>query len=88
MVPWAARYSQTACVMARMCASVNVPFSEVPRWPLVPKATELLRIAEIGRALVIIADEAIDVDQQFARGRLAGERRDGHRRGLRGRGRV
>ncbi len=34
-----ARYSQIACVMARICASVNVPLSEVPRCPLVPKAT-------------------------------------------------
>ena len=29
-------------VIARMCASVNVPSSGVPRWPLVPKATRCL----------------------------------------------
>ena len=38
-VPWAWRYSQIACVIARMWASVNVPSRDVPRWPLVPKLT-------------------------------------------------
>ena len=38
-MPWLDRCSQIACVMARMCASLNEPRSEEPRWPLVPKAT-------------------------------------------------
>ena len=51
--------------------------------PAGAEGDKLLRIAEIRRALVIIADEAIDVDEQFAGHRLTGERRVGHRRGLR-----
>ena len=39
VIPWVRRYSQIACVMARMCDSVNVAFKLVPRWPLVPKLT-------------------------------------------------
>jgi hypothetical protein len=33
------RYSQMACVIAAMWASVNVPSSDVPRCPLVPNET-------------------------------------------------
>ncbi len=44
-----ARYSQMACVMARMWASVKVPLSEVPRWPLVPKRDALRGDVDIGR---------------------------------------
>ena len=38
--------------MARMWASVNVPSSGEPRWPLVPKLTSWLRVADVGPALV------------------------------------
>ena len=38
-MPWPRRYSQTACVIARMCASLKLRASALPRWPLVPKAT-------------------------------------------------
>ena len=38
-VPWAARYRQIASVVAAMCASLNAPLSDEPRWPDVPKAT-------------------------------------------------
>src|SRR5436309_15466734 len=41
-VPCPFRYSQIACVMARMWASVNVPWEGVPRCPLVPKLTSWL----------------------------------------------
>src|SRR5262245_50431192 len=38
-----------ACVMARMWASVNVPCSDEPRWPLVPKLTNWLGSLGSGR---------------------------------------
>ena len=39
VTPLVRRYEQIACVIARMCASLKVPRSEDPRWPLVPKLT-------------------------------------------------
>ena len=38
-VPWAARYSQIACVVAAMWSSLKDVDSDEPRWPEVPKAT-------------------------------------------------
>ena len=38
-MPWVARYSQIAWVVARMWASLKERPSADPRWPLVPKAT-------------------------------------------------
>ena len=38
-MPWAARCSQIACVVARMWSSLNEVLSDDPRWPEVPKAT-------------------------------------------------
>ena len=74
-MPCAARYSQIAWVMARMCASVKVPSSEVPRWPLVPKLTSSLRVGDVGRAVVVVALEAATSMSKSARRGLAGERR-------------
>jgi hypothetical protein len=48
-VPRLRRQSQMAWVMARMCASVKVPSSGVPRCPLVPKRTGWLRSLTSGR---------------------------------------
>src|SRR5271169_1736263 len=42
-IPCPLRYSQIACVIARMCASLKAPCSEDPRYPLVPKATSWFR---------------------------------------------
>ena len=39
LMPWEARYSMIAAVMAMMCASLNLPSNEAPRWPDVPNAT-------------------------------------------------
>ena len=39
VIPACARYSATACAMARMCVSLKVPAMLLPRWPLVPNAT-------------------------------------------------
>ena len=69
-MPWLRRYSQMACVMARMWASVKVPLSDVPRWPLVPKLTSWFGSAEIGLALVVFAFELGDVDQHVWRVRV------------------
>ena len=49
VTPCAARYSAIACVMARMCASVNEPLSGEPRWPLVPKLTSCAGSLRSGR---------------------------------------
>ncbi len=38
-VPWAARYSTIAWVVARMCHSLNAVRRLEPRWPDVPKLT-------------------------------------------------
>ncbi len=38
-MPAPARYSQMACVVARMWSSLNVPANAEPRWPDVPNAT-------------------------------------------------
>src|SRR5512139_5087 len=38
-MPQPARYSQIAWVIASTCASLKVPLSDEPRWPLVPKLT-------------------------------------------------
>ena len=46
--PLARRYSQMAWVMARMWASVKVPLSGVPRWPLVPKITRCVGSSKSG----------------------------------------
>ena len=59
--------------MARMCASVNVPRSDEPRCPLVPKLTSWFGIVEIGPALEILAFEPGQIDQHLLRRRLAGE---------------
>ena len=39
LMPAPARYSQTAWVIARICASLNVLSRLLPRWPLVPNDT-------------------------------------------------
>jgi hypothetical protein len=49
VMPARARYSQIACVMARMWASLNAPSSAAPRWPLVPKATRSRGLSGSGR---------------------------------------
>ena len=77
-IPCPRRYSQMACVMARMCASLNVPCSGEPRCPLVPKLTSWLRIAHVGPALVILPLQTSQVDQHFLRRGFAGQR--GNRR--------
>src|SRR5690606_833282 len=43
------RRSQIACVIASTCASLNVPSSEEPRWPEVPKRTRSPATAASGR---------------------------------------
>jgi hypothetical protein len=50
LIFWLRRYSPIACVMARMCASVNVAFELLPRWPLVPKLTSWFGSAKSGLA--------------------------------------
>ena len=75
-----ARYSQIACVMATMCASVNVPSSDVPRCPLVPNDDALFGDRGIGAAREVLALELRDVDQHVRRRGLAGARR--HARSL------
>ena len=62
-----------------MCASVNVPRSDEPRCPLVPKLTRCVGIVRVGPALVVLALEPGQVDQHLLRGRLACEGRDRHR---------
>ena len=47
-MPWRFRWSQTACVIASTCASLNEQASEDPRWPLVPKLTRWLGSAGSG----------------------------------------
>ena len=49
VMPARARYSQIACVIARMWASLNAPSSAAPRWPLVPKATRSRGLSGSGR---------------------------------------
>lgn len=39
MIPWCARYSTTACVMAAMWSSLNEVVNAEPRWPEVPNTT-------------------------------------------------
>ena len=63
-IPLPLRYSQMACVVARMCASVNVPLSGVPRWPLVPKLTSWFASARSGFLFVVIAFESRDINEQ------------------------
>ena len=46
-----ARYSQMACVVARMWSSLKLDRSEEPRWPEVPKATRCPRSAGSGRSV-------------------------------------
>ena len=60
------RYSQIACVMARMCASLSVPSSGTAAVAAGAEAHQLLRIVRIGLALVVGFLELLDVDQDFA----------------------
>ena len=50
LVPCALRYSHTAWVTARMCASLNARLSDEPRCPLVPNATRCSGTAGSGRS--------------------------------------
>ena len=68
-----ARYSQIAWVIARICASFKLALSELPRWPLVPKANQLRRVVDIGLTLVIGLLQRRHVDQDIGRRRLAGK---------------
>ena len=38
-IPFCLRYSQIACVTARMCHSLNARLNDDPRWPDVPNET-------------------------------------------------
>jgi len=49
-IPCALRCSAVACATARMWASLKDRFSEVPRWPEVPKATRSAGLAGSGRS--------------------------------------
>ena len=71
-MPWDARYSTIACVVAAMCASLNAVSRLDPRCPEVPKATCWSGLVGIGRQVVVGADDRVDVDQVFGEGRLAG----------------
>ncbi len=51
VVPWRARYSQIACVMARMCHSLKARSNEEPRCPEVPKLTRSAATAGSGRSV-------------------------------------
>jgi hypothetical protein len=49
-MPCAARYSQMACAMARMCPSLNARSNDDPRCPDVPKLTRSAATAGSGRS--------------------------------------
>ena len=74
----AARYSQIACVIARICASVNVPSQRRAAMAAGAEADELLRIVEVRLPLVIGPLKAGHIDQQLPRRRLAGQRMNSH----------
>ncbi len=61
--PSPCRYSQMACVMARMCHSLNARWSEEPRWPEVPNETRCSGIFGSGRSAKYARDQARNVDQ-------------------------
>ena len=65
-----ARYSQIACVMARMCHSLKERSKDEPRWPEVPKLTCCARMAGIGPLREIGGDQLRNVDEH--RGRIGG----------------
>ena len=48
LIPCDARYSTIAAVMAMMCASLNFPSKEAPRWPEVPNTTRWSTFAGSG----------------------------------------
>ena len=69
-------------MIARMCASVNVLSSAVPRCPLVPKATRSTRVARIGTVRVIGLLERRHIDQDARRGQLTRQGMNRHQNSL------
>ena len=60
-----------ACVMARICASVNDPFSGEPSMSTSAEAYQLIPISQVGATLVILAFKATQIYQQLFWSRLA-----------------
>ena len=56
------RYSQMACVMARMCHSLNARSNDEPRCPDVPNATRSRRDGGVGPLGIVRRDELRHVD--------------------------
>src|SRR4249919_4293966 len=59
-MPWEARYSTMACVVAAMCGGAEHHL--------------LVGIAGVRDEVVVRADDCVDVDEVFRKGRLAGAR--------------
>ena len=74
VMPWDARYSTIACVVAAMCRSLNAASRLDPRCPEVPNDDLLVGVVRVGRQVVVGADDRVDVDEVFGEGRLAGAR--------------
>src|SRR5690348_5449223 len=63
-IPARCRQRQTACAIARICASLNAQSKAQPRWPEVPKDTRGVGIAGTGTA----AKEAVSNRDTLTRG--------------------
>ena len=62
-IPCAARYSQMACVVARMWSSLNVAVNADPRCPDVPNDTRCAGLTRIGMHRVVRGDQLGHVDE-------------------------
>ena len=76
-MPWDADTRRSPGVVAAMCASLKAVSKLDPRCPEVPKDDLLIGVAGVGDKVVIGADDGVDVDEIFRKGRLAGAA-DGH----------
>ena len=72
-MPWEARYSTMACVVAAMCA-LNAVSRLGPAMSGGAENHLLVGIAGVRDEVVIRADYCVDVDEVFRKSRLAGAR--------------
>ena len=60
-----------AAVMAMMCASLNLPSNEAPRWPDVSERDALSHVGRVRDDVVVGGDDIVDVDEVFWKGTCA-----------------
>ncbi len=72
-MPCPRRYSQIACVIARIWFSLKLPEREDPRCPLVPNLTSWLGSDRVRLAIEVLAFQAREVYQQLLRRGAPGE---------------